>query len=60
VSTVTNEDLCANCKNCSLMKPPHGHSWEVPAICTAGWPVKMFWNVRSDCEQYWPHTKITG
>lgn len=57
MTTVTDQDLCATCRNCSLMQPPNGATWEVLAVCTAGWPVTMFWNVRSDCKQYWPHTK---
>jgi hypothetical protein len=53
--TITNEDICADCKNASLMRQPQGECWEVPAVCAAGWPAELFWNVRSDCKQHWPH-----
>lgn len=54
--SVTDQDICARCANVSLLKPPVGLFWEVPAICTAGWPRKIFAtaNAFGECARFEP------
>jgi hypothetical protein len=51
--TIINEDLCATCSHCSLLRPTGPAPWEAPAVCAAGWPwTKTFHNIRSECPRY--------
>lgn len=47
---IINEDICAKCDNCTILKKSDGYSWDAQATCSAGWPKrKVFMNVISDC-----------
>lgn len=47
---IIDEDVCAKCSNCTLLKEPGRKPWEVEAECSKGWPYTLvFHNVISTC-----------
>jgi hypothetical protein len=48
--TITEQDLCAECVNCSLMQwvRKDGTTWDAKAICAGGWPFTG-WCIEANC-----------
>lgn len=53
IKTIIDEDLCAECAHCCLLRPFGRCPSNAQAICVRGWPyTNMFWNVISRCPSY--------
>lgn len=51
--TIIDEDLCAECAHCCLLRPFGRFPSKAPALCVRGWPPrKLFHNIVSQCASF--------